>query len=121
LSALAPSQGVPAVLEDGAALYGDLFFHRGRFARVLRYHELHSDGCLVDIACRDEAFFGAFQPTRLCLGDPGARDAAIHALQACVPDRDLLPIGVRRIAAGRLGGCALLRVRAVERSRREAT
>ncbi len=113
----APKHDAPVVLEDGATLYGDLFFHRGRFARVIRYRALHSDGCVAEIAGRDEPFFGAFQPGRLCLGDPGARDAAIHAIQACVPDRDLLPIGVRRIVAGRLEGHALLRLRAVERGR----
>jgi len=113
----APAPGVPAALEDAASLYGELFFHRGRFARVLRYHELHFDGCLADIACREEPFFGAFQPARLCLGDAGARDAAIHAIQACVPDRDLLPVAVRRISAGRLGGHTSLRLRAIERSR----
>ena len=31
------------------------------------------------------------------LGDPGARDAAIHGIQACIPHATLLPVGVERL------------------------
>jgi enediyne polyketide synthase len=33
----------------------------------------------------------------LILGDPGARDAMIHGLQACIPQQTLLPIAVEQI------------------------
>jgi enediyne polyketide synthase len=31
------------------------------------------------------------------LGDPGGRDAAIHAIQVCVPHYTLLPVGVEQM------------------------
>ena len=50
-------------------------------------------------------------------GATTARDAAIHAVQACVPDRDLLPVGVERIETRGLAGRGELTLRAQERSR----
>jgi len=113
-----PAGPAPA-LDPRRELYGDLFFHRGRFERVQRYASLGARACEVEIASRDEDFFGAFQSQRLLLGDPGARDAAIHAIQACVPERDLLPVGVERIECGEWtcarDGETQLRLRARER------
>jgi enediyne polyketide synthase len=94
------SEGASPELDPGRELYGDLFFHTGRFERVRQYVSLGARGCEVEIAGRDEKFFGAFQPQSLVLGDPGARDALIHAIQACVPERDLLPVAVERIEYG---------------------
>ncbi|MBW2274105.1 MAG: SDR family oxidoreductase [Deltaproteobacteria bacterium] len=121
----APGPADPALPEAGEApeldpereLYGDLFFHDGRFRRVRRYRTLRGRSCVAEIDVRDENFFGAFQPQALVLGDPGARDAAIHAIQACVPHRDLLPVGVESIHCGALGGDAPLLLHARERSR----
>ena len=42
-------------------------------------------------------------PRALLLGDPAARDAAMHAVQACVPHATLLPVAVERIDV-RAGG-----------------
>ena len=39
-------------------------------------------------------------PAELVLGDPAARDAAIHAVQACIPQATILPIGVDRLIPG---------------------
>lgn len=36
-------------------------------------------------------------PPNLILADAGSRDAAIHAIQACIPHAQLLPIGVERL------------------------
>ncbi|HEV3121021.1 MAG TPA: SDR family NAD(P)-dependent oxidoreductase [Isosphaeraceae bacterium] len=36
-------------------------------------------------------------PAHLVLPDPGARDAAIHAVQACIPHQVILPIGIDRL------------------------
>jgi len=116
LEANAPPAAAP-LLDPARELYGDLFFHSGRFERIRGYHALRSDGCHAEIACRDEAFFGAFQPQRLWLGDAGARDAALHAIQACVPHRDLLPVGVERIETHVLGGQESVELRAHERAR----
>jgi enediyne polyketide synthase len=51
------------------------------------------------------------------LGDPGARDAAIHAVQACVPQVTLLPVGVERITGSLNGHAGELFVHAQERER----
>ncbi|HEV2844953.1 MAG TPA: polyketide synthase dehydratase domain-containing protein, partial [Thermoanaerobaculia bacterium] len=45
------------------------------------------------------AWFGRYLPDRLVLGDPGARDAAIHGIQACIPHSTLLPTGVARVVS----------------------
>ena len=42
-------------------------------------------------------WFGRYLPQDLILGDAGARDAAIHALQACVPQGTILPVGIRHL------------------------
>ena len=112
-----PPETAAPVLDPARDLYGDLFFHSGRFERVLTYQSLSGRGCDVEIARKPERFFGAFQPQQLRLGDPGARDAAIHAIAACVPDRDLLPVAVERIEVGVLEGSGPIRMRARERSR----
>jgi len=89
-------------------LYGPVFFHGPRFQRVLGYHALSAYRCAGVIDARPGTrWFGAFLEQHLELGDPGARDAFLHILQGCVPDRRVLPVGVDDIAmyrppAGRL-------------------
>jgi enediyne polyketide synthase len=63
------------------------------------------------------AWFGRWLPSELVLGDPGARDAAIHGIQACLPHATLLPTGVDRIVTGRLAASEPLALSARERSR----
>ena len=85
-------------LEPGRELYGDVLFQGRRFQRVLAYRSLAATSCVAEIsAAADEAWFGAFFPAGLVLGDPGARDAFMHAIQCCVPNATLLPAGVERI------------------------
>ena len=67
-------------------------------------YALRAKSCDVEIGVDDAQYFGAFLPQRLMLGDAGARDAAIHAIQGCVPHHDLLPVGVDRIRVGELSG-----------------
>ena len=62
-------------------------------------------------------WFGRYLPGRLVLGDPGARDAAIHAVQACVPQIALLPVGVERVTGNLNGQAGELFVHAQERER----
>src|SRR5262249_54300850 len=57
-----------------------------------------------------------YLPDRLVLGDPAARDAAIHALQACIPQATILPVGVDRLIAGVAPGNGPSLVRARGRS-----
>jgi enediyne polyketide synthase len=101
----APAPGT-VELDPARDLYGGLLFHGGRFRRLAGYRRLAARECVADVTAGDDTpWFGAFLPAALELGDPGARDAAIHAIQACIPHALLLPVGVERIAAyGRAAG-----------------
>ncbi len=82
-------------------LYGGILFHTGRFQRIQAYHRLRAKECLAEIAPGGTAaWFGRYLPGRLVLGDPGAHDAMIHAIQACIPHATILPIGADRVIAG---------------------
>ncbi|MET0400495.1 MAG: SDR family NAD(P)-dependent oxidoreductase [Longimicrobiaceae bacterium] len=95
-----PAPAPPGVeLDPARDLYGGLLFHGGRFRRIAGYRRLAARECVADVTAGDgDPWFGAFLPAALELCDPGARDAAIHAIQACIPHALLLPVGVERIA-----------------------
>lgn len=111
-----PPQALPEMLETAADhlsfielrpgddLYGDLLFQRGRFERLRGYRKMAATGCVAEIEERQSDWFGPYLPGRLVLGDPGRRDATIHALQVCVPGVTLLPIGIDRLVIGRVAG-----------------
>jgi enediyne polyketide synthase len=81
-------------------LYGGILFHRGRFQRLRNYRQLQATECFAEIGPDGEShWFGRYLPTQLVLGDPAARDATIHAIQACIPHATLLPIGVDRLVS----------------------
>lgn len=99
-AATATSGRVPL---DPSDLYGGVLFHQGRFRRLHSYRHLRATECLAEISPDGEtAWFARYLPAELRLGDPGARDAAIHGIQACIPHATLLPTGVDRITAGRI-------------------
>jgi enediyne polyketide synthase len=88
----------PLGIDPARDLYGKLLFHSGRFQRVRGYRQLSATGCIAEIAADDGgAWFGRYLPATLVLGDPGAHDALIHAIQVCVPSATLLPIGVESL------------------------
>ncbi|MFY9824166.1 MAG: SDR family oxidoreductase, partial [Thermoanaerobaculia bacterium] len=104
--------------EPANDLYGGVLFHQGRFRRVAGYRRLKATECLADISPDGStAWFGRYLPDRLLLGDPGARDAAIHGIQACIPHATLLPTGVDRVVTLGLAAGAPLLLAARERSR----
>jgi enediyne polyketide synthase len=85
-------------LEPARDLYGRILFQEGRFQRLRGYRRLTSTACVAEIERDgDAAWFGHYTPGALLLGDPGRRDATIHAIQACVPDAVILPVGVERL------------------------
>jgi enediyne polyketide synthase len=89
---------IPApVVADADDAYGPLFFHTGRFRRVRNYRLLGATECIAELDGRDEPWFHRYAPATLVLGDPGLRDAALHALQACVPQALVLPVSVGSI------------------------
>jgi enediyne polyketide synthase len=96
-------------------LYEDLLFHSGRFQRVLNYRLLRAKECVVQLdPDMKSAWFGRYLPQDRVLGDTGVRDAAIHAIQACIPHAQLLPVGVKRIAIGKVP-CLLEKLKTLER------
>jgi enediyne polyketide synthase len=116
---LPPPDDEPPSL-DVDRLYGTLLFQSGRLRRITRYLRLTATDCVAEIEPRaPSGWFGRFLPQRLLLGDPGARDAALHAIQACVPHLRVLPVAVDavRIAPAAQGRPAPWQVRARERSR----
>ena len=106
------------VIDPEQDLYGRVLFHSGRFRRLLGYRSLRTTECTAEIMPDGTTnWFGRYLPAGLVLGDPGARDAAIHAVQACVPQVTLLPVGVERITGSLSGHAAELFVHAHERVR----
>ncbi|HEX2028077.1 MAG TPA: type I polyketide synthase [Nitriliruptorales bacterium] len=107
---------IPVDVQVGADdLYGSLLFHGPTFRRVLGYPELRARRCTATIAGDDQRWFAPYLPRHLILGDPAARDAYIHALQACVPHRRVLPVAVERIDLLGAQTTTPLTIRAVER------
>lgn len=104
------------LLDPQRDLYDKVLFHRGRFRRVSKYRRLRATECVAEVSPDGSAgWFSRYLPGDLLLGDPGARDAAIHAIQACVPQETILPAGVERVTPGRAREGERLIVRARER------
>ena len=99
-SAAAPaSVPAPASAARPAAadVYASILFHRGRFAAVRAYRALTARRCIAAVAASTAPWFSTVFPQTLLWGDAAVRDAAIHALQACVPEARVLPAAIGRI------------------------
>jgi enediyne polyketide synthase len=103
----------PVDLQPERDLYGSVLFHTGRFRRVRGYQSLSATGCVARIGTAEPApWFSQHLSGQLLLGDPAARDAVIHAIQACIPHGTLLPTGVERLVIRRpLEGPVIVRAR----------
>lgn len=98
-------------------LYGGILFHRGRFRRLSGYQILKATECLAEITPDGTtSWFSQYLADKLVLGDPGIRDAAIHAIQACIPHATLLPVGVDRVLLNPVRSSAQVFVHAQERA-----
>jgi enediyne polyketide synthase len=117
---LAATSDPSAMFAPARELYGRLFFQRGRFMRVLGYRRLWARECVAEIRePAQEPWFGRYLPQRLLLDDPGGRDAAVHAIQSCIPHRRILPLGVERLAVAAISAGRKV-VHARERWQRDA-
>ncbi len=106
-------------LDPSAALYGEILFQGRRFQHLLGYRQLSATSCVAEIsAASGEAWFGSYFAPNLILGDPGARDAFMHAIQCCIPDVTLLPVGVERVSPV-WSGCGTQRVDLYAAERRQ--
>jgi enediyne polyketide synthase len=107
---------VPALL-DGRQVYERILFHRGRFRRVEGYASLHSRKIVAKLTAPSPSpWFARHLSPELVLGDSAARDAALHSIQACIPHRTILPVGVCRIVGRSEWTYGPSVVRAVEHS-----
>lgn len=98
LTGLTPDQFPPLTLDPYQELYEKHFFHKGRFRRVQSYRQVTARAIVAELSPIDqEPWFSRYLPSDLILGDPGARDATIHAIQVCVPQATLLPISAERV------------------------
>jgi enediyne polyketide synthase len=97
-----PANIVPVTLPTmpvrPAELYGGMLFQGKRFQRLAAYRRASARHAVADLAAGPQpGWFAAFLPQDLLLADPGTRDAAMHAIQCCVPDAILLPERVDRL------------------------
>ena len=102
---------VPGSMVDGTDVYGPICFQRGPFRRVAFLPEVTARSCRALIRGADDRPWFATAPpgpgtpagpaqrpdSTLLLGSPGLNDAVMHMLQACVPDRRVLPAGFRSL------------------------
>ncbi|MEV0212834.1 polyketide synthase dehydratase domain-containing protein [Micromonospora sp. NPDC050695] len=88
----------PLAINTAREVYDTLVRRDRRLHRLLRYREITTSGCVAELAGASAMWwFGAAPPEPLILGDPGLRDALLHAVQAWAPDAVLQPLGVDRI------------------------
>jgi len=95
---LSPFESGHIALNPQTDLYGRILFHSGRFCRLRGYHLLKAKECVAEITPDDDAsWFGPYLPAGFILGNPAARDAALHAIQACIPHQRIVPTGIERL------------------------
>ncbi len=114
-----PGEHLP--LSPAQDLYGEHLFQTGRFQRIEGYRRLSARECAADLAGADsDNWFAPDLPRERLLGDPGVRDAALHAIQACIPHKVVLPVSVEHINIFQpaRGPCSMY---AIERARRGDT
>jgi enediyne polyketide synthase len=89
--------------EPDRSLYGNVLFQRGRFMRIESYQMIEARRCRARLSADGATqWFAPDLPQVSLLGDAGARDAALHAIQACIPHKVVIPVAVEQIDAGRL-------------------
>jgi enediyne polyketide synthase len=83
---------------DARPLYGPLFFQGEHYQHIEAYSHLSARRIAATLrAAQRRDFFASFEPQGFVLGNPGVRDALLHALQAAVPNRRVVPVSVDRI------------------------
>ncbi|HEX4721466.1 MAG TPA: polyketide synthase dehydratase domain-containing protein [Pseudonocardiaceae bacterium] len=90
---------LPAVPVDPITeLYGGILRQGKRFQRLLTCRRITASRVVAEVATTAQApWFEPSLPQDLVTADPGTRDAVLQAVQCCVPDATLVPVGVARI------------------------
>jgi enediyne polyketide synthase len=79
-------------------LYGQLLFQEGRFRCVSSYHKLVAKECIAELRRGTAStWYARHLPAGWVLGRPDIRDAAIHAIQACIPHARVLPVAIQHM------------------------
>ncbi|GAB3885190.1 hypothetical protein GCM10029964_047450 [Kibdelosporangium lantanae] len=79
-------------------LYGGVLFQGQRFQKLLAYRLVRARRAVAELGTRSQApWFATFLSQQRLLADPGTRDAAMHAIQCCVPDATLLPQSIGKL------------------------
>lgn len=113
---------LPSLINPETELYGELLFHQGRFQRIEKYTHLKAKECVAEIKTDFVTpWFSRYLPQELSLGDAGARDAVIHALQACIPHATILPTAIERLTIYQVNSSERQFVRAKERQHQQDT
>ena len=112
-----PKSHAPIPLNPARDLYGSLLFQGPRFQCLRHYTYLSAGACAAELAPTNATWFARYLPDEFILGHPGVRDAAIHALQACIPHQRVLPVGVDRIVISQTAPQPPITLSAVERVR----
>jgi len=85
-------------LDPSQDLYGPILFQSGRFQQLQGYRYLSATRCCAEVAVVPiQGWFSQYLPDTLIMGSPATRDATIHALQACIPQTTLVPVGVESL------------------------
>lgn len=85
-------------LDPARDLYGGILFHQGRFCRVEKYSLLEAGRSIAGLkAAAPSSWYARHLPPELVAGDPASRDAALHSIQACIPHKTILPVGIDRV------------------------
>jgi enediyne polyketide synthase len=113
----APAIDIPPGLPETVTarrLYGPLFFQGPRLQRLGSYSSISTRALAADVLpAAPIPWFGNYEPPTLLLGDAAARDTMLHALQAAVPHRRVVPVSVKRIDF--VGDAPVVSVKAIER------
>jgi enediyne polyketide synthase len=107
----------PLALDPKQDLYGRILFHCGRFARIEDYVLLQSKMSIARLsASAPLPWFARHLPPDLILGDAASRDAALHSIQACIPHKTILPVGIDRVLSSSDWTRSAARIHAIERA-----
>jgi enediyne polyketide synthase len=119
LHGLAQLPGSSSGLVDGAELYGPIAFQSGRFRRVALLHDVTARSCrALARGSDDQPWFvpdGPLADMAFLLGSPGLNDAALHAVQACVPHRRVRPAGCESVVFSGKAAEGAVEIRATSR------
>ncbi len=105
-------------LDPERDLYGRILFHHGRFRRVEKYRRLQASQSVADLSApKSSPWYARHLPPEFIAGDPSSRDSALHSIQACIPHKTILPVGIERVIPTSSWTLGRATVQAVERVR----